>query len=38
MGVCCGRNIYEPISAFIKRAREKKLNIGNEETFKDAVM
>jgi hypothetical protein len=38
MGVCCGRNINEPISIFIKKAREKKINLGIEEMFKEAVL
>lgn len=38
MGVCCGRNINNHIYEFITKANENKVNYGNEDKFKSAVI
>ena len=37
MGVCCGRNVDEPISRFIEKAAKERINIGKEDIFRKGV-
>jgi hypothetical protein len=37
MGVCCGRNVDEPVSKFLEKAAKERIKIGNEEIFKRGI-
>jgi hypothetical protein len=37
MGVCCARNVDEPITRFIEKAAKERINIGKEEIFRRGI-
>jgi hypothetical protein len=37
MGVCCGRNVDEPVSRFFEKASKERLIIGNEDIFRNGI-
>jgi hypothetical protein len=37
MGVCCSRNVDEPVAKFLEKAEKEKLNIGKEDVYKRGI-